>query len=725
MTIARFRLTAGPSVPEDGDWWTDLEVSLDVQGLCPEARRVEADQDPADRAASDREDSDQDQEASDEKASDQVDPEKAKSLRETLTAMRPQATPADREAAGDLLMACLTPGRVGLLWRRVRVCGTQAEPLRLSVEIDVPQLRPLPWELLRGDLTWFFHDPRFLCSRLRAGGGPGAGPGGAPAHGSQLGPLRVLVVVCNPDDGKDRADEERARIAAALGITPCAHVQFLEGPTRVTLVDELNTWHPHVLHFIGHGMPAVAGDEAALPINWARDGVESGRENWRLESSIVHELLESWQPRLVVLSACRTAADLQDRRGGLAEAFLAARVGAVVSMLADIDSPVCAVFADELYRQVARGTPIDRAVREARQMLRDSYTKEGFWALPALAASGDPKGVLAIHHAQTRAAVDHLCDGKGYRDLKLFVDRSEERRTAWRALDPSESVSHRRLLVVSGASWNTDYPHTGKTLFTLSCLVTCFLRGHRITYVDLRSRLPADGGSSPRKGNKDWLELLRAVRTACLDSSQAETWRPEDFSRFNAELNALVKGRIPLPEQGGDAGSTGVVEDEGGAFDENVGRSDERRRRIFRVFLETLTPPGDDRVHVLALDHADRLTDWDCRQIVYPELIEPVAGGTAPGALRLLLVATPTWIGKALPEQDSGLWGPPLTLRDFDCAHLMRLADEFCERAGLHSAEARGVFAGYRPTLARGVPVQMFGSIGDSLIKLKEQGEPL
>ncbi|MFB7615912.1 CHAT domain-containing protein [Kitasatospora sp. NPDC056181] len=708
-------------MPEGGDWWTDLEVSLHVQGLCPEARRVEADQHPADRAASD-------EGASDEKASDQVDPEKAKSLLGTAAAMRPHATLADREGAGGLLMACLTPGRVGLLWERAQVCGTSAEPLRLSIEIAVPQLRPLPWELLRDDGEWLFYSPDFLCARRWAGDGSRARRGRVVTQGSQLGPLRVLVVVCNPDDGKDRSDEERVRIAAALGITPCAHVQFLEAPTRPVLAKELKTWHPHVLHFIGHGMPAVAGDEAALPINWVPDGVESGRECWKLTSSIVHELLAQWQPRLVVLSACGTAADLQDRRGGLAEAFLAARVGAVVSMLADIDSPVCAVFARELYREVADGAPVDHAVREARQTLSEEYTEEGHWALPVLATSGDPATALAIHHAPPRAAVDALCKGKRYQHLELFVDRSEERRTAWRALDPSESVSDRRLLVVSGASWNTDYPHTGKTLFTLSCLVTCFLRGHRITYVDLQSRMPADGGTSPRKGKrkgkKNWLELLRAVRAACLDGSQAETWRPEDFSRFNAELNALVRGFAPVPEQGG-AGNTGVVEDEGGSFDENVGRSDERRRRIFRVFLETLTPPGDDRVHVLALDHADYLTEWDCRQMVYPELIEPVAAGTAPGALRLLLVATPNWIGKALPERDSSLWGPPLTLRDFDCAHLMRLADEFCERAGLHSAAAREVFAGYRPTLSRGVPVQMFGSIGDWLIKLKAQGEPL
>ncbi|MFF7993877.1 CHAT domain-containing protein [Kitasatospora xanthocidica] len=675
-------------------------------------------------------------------AVEDLDLAEAAGCAEELTGVLGPGTPDQRrKAAGERLFALLTPGTVGTLWGRVRAGaraeGTGADPVRLSLEIAIEDLRRLPWELLRDGGTWIFHDPKLLVSRRHApdrapveegsagAAGSGAAGTGEP-EGGELGPLRVLLVVCNPLDRTDLADQERARVSAALGASPGrAHLQVLEGPPHHRLFDEVRTWRPHVLHFIGHGMPAVPGASAALPFNWAtRQNAEiDPKTQWSLESEDIAELLDEWRPRLVVLNACRTAADPVDRLGGLAHAFLAAEAEAVVSMQADIDSPAGVAFAGALYREVARGLAVDRAVHTARRELRNTYSQEGYWALPVLATQRDPEAALAIRFVPTERSITTLCENSLYRDLKLFVDRADERRVAWRALDPVGPQEDRPLLVISGHS-QVGSRCTGKTWFTRSCLLSCFLHGHRITYVDLDSRPPGEAGGEPGSTHKDWLGLLRAVRDGCLDESQPEPLRPEAFSAFNAELNALVAGVAPVTA--GGAGSAvagpgealaGPVEDQWQPFDEQVGQADRRRAGIFRAFLDALhaADPDPGRVHVLALDHAEFLLPEMCRQAVCPELIEPIARGReAP--LRLLLVATQDWIDRgALPREDSGWWQPVLTLRDFPEQEYLRLADEYCQRAGLDFAETRvrQVFEGYRALVSGqgGVAVDLFREI--------------
>ncbi|GAB7187266.1 hypothetical protein ATKI12_7097 [Kitasatospora sp. Ki12] len=717
MTSVRFRLAPGPPEPA-GTGDGPARVGLRVAGLEPGPPR---------------------------EAVEDLDLAEAAGCAEDLTGvLGPGTTDQRRKAAGERLFALLTPGTVGALWGRVRAGAraedTGADPVRLSLEIAVEDLRRLPWELLRDGGSWIFHDPRLLVSRRHApahlpvpgfpgaegdGDGNGEAPADAgrrPAGPAELGPLRVLLVVCNPLDRTDLADQEHATIAAALGTSPGrAHLQVLEGPSHQRLFDEVRTWRPHVLHFVGHGMPAVEGAAAALPFNWAtRENPEvDPKEQWSLESEDIAELLDEWRPRLVVLNACRTAADPVDKLGGLAHAFLEAEAEAVVSMQADIDSPAGVAFACALYREVVKGLAVDRAVHTARRELRNRFSEQGYWALPVLATQRDPEAALAIRFVPTERSITTLCENSLYRDLKLFVDRADERRVAWQALDPVGPQEGRPLLVISGQS-RVGSRCTGKTWFTRSCLLSCFLHGHRITYVDLRSRPSGGAGGEPGSTHKDWLGLLRAVRDGCLDDSQPEPMRPEAFSAFNAELNALVAGAVPVTAGPGAAPAEPVA-DQGRPFDEQVGQADRRRAGIFRAFLDALhaADPDPDRVHVLALDHAEFLLPEMCRQAVYPELIEPVAR-RREAPLRLLLVTTKDWIDRgALPPEDGGWWQPVLTLGDFPDRDYLRLADEYCQRAGLNFAaeEVRGAFEGYTKMISRrgGVAVDLFRTIRQTL----------
>ncbi|MFI9325086.1 CHAT domain-containing protein [Kitasatospora aureofaciens] len=397
------------------------------------------------------------------------------------------------------------------------------------------------------------------------------------------------------------------------------------------------------------------------------------------------------------MNACRTAADPVDRLGGLAHAFLDQKTEAVVSMQADIDSRASVVFAGALYRSVAKGLSVDRAVHAARRKLRNDYAQQGYWALPVLATHCDPESVLAIRSVPTEQSFARLCKQPPYSGLELFVDRADERRKVWRALDPADPADDRPLVVIDGYS-KVQSRYTGKTWFTLCCLLSCFVHGHRITYVNLSSRLPGGDGGEPGNTNKDWLDLLRAVRAACVDDSQPEPLPAEAFSGFNAELNALVEGAVAVTAEAGDAAAAGPVVDQGKAFNEQVGQADKRRERIFRAFLEALHAASPDRVHVLALDHAEVLLPVPCREIVYPQLIAPIARGQE-SPLRLLLVATREWMTTrvALPPEHHGQWEPLLTLGDFPPSEYLRLADEYCERAGLDFAKAavRNAFEGY------------------------------
>ncbi|MDT0479744.1 CHAT domain-containing protein [Streptomyces doebereineriae] len=628
------------------------------------------------------------------------------------TVLGPGGTEEQRQDLGDALFALLTPGAVGQLWTEALQVGGPAQPaMRMRIEIAVEDLRRLPWELSRDRNRWLFNHSKLLATRQHAGTGDEwqQDEDDSPDRFQKarpLGPLRVLLVICDPADHKALANSETARVGAALGMKPGRwHVQVLDGPTRGDLFKEVRTWQPHILHFIGHGMPAVKGIPAGMPFNWST-GHSSGERRWWLTSEDIMELLDKWQPRLVVLNACQTATDRTDRLGGLAHAFLEAEAEAVVSMQADIDSPACVRFAAELYKEMASGHAVDTAVYAGRRELREEHTNKNYWALPALVTRGDPESVLAIRQVPSDSSIARLCDHRPYLDQILFVDRAEKRRTAWKVLCPSK-YADRPLLVVSG---------TGKTWFTVSCLLNCFVHGHRVTYVDLARRVPDYDGGPLGPENKDWLSMLRAVRAGCLDESQPEPFPENAFNGFNAALNAELVGTTTVATD--EATAPELVTDQGQSFNEDAGHSDERKKRIFRAFLDDLYAASPDRVHVLALDQAQFLQSEPCKQTVYPELIKRIARHEeAP--LRMVLVASEGWIRSTLPEDTSGLWEPIVELGGFEQREFMRLAEEYCERAGLNFAQEKEVFEGYCKRLGKhGAPVDLLCSIRRTLVRL-------
>src|SRR6202012_5700436 len=111
--------------------------------------------------------------------------------------------PAQRAAAADRLSAAVFSSQVGELWRSAAELAAAGHRLRVRLDIRPDRLRALPWELLRWDGQGSF--PRKHLSAWR-------GPEPQRAGDDERGPVRVLLVVCNPLDNRVKADEELAMI---------------------------------------------------------------------------------------------------------------------------------------------------------------------------------------------------------------------------------------------------------------------------------------------------------------------------------------------------------------------------------------------------------------------------------------------------------------------------------------------------------------------------------
>ncbi|MFD9461587.1 CHAT domain-containing protein [Streptomyces sp. NPDC060027] len=581
----------------------------------------------------------------------------------------------DRESAGEQLYTALLGGALAREWLSAAGEGLRR---RVRLEVEPPELRVLPWELLRNQGSWLWRRPEVVWRR-----GCGTGPRG-PAPDAELGPLRVLVVICTPPhDDRLLAEQELATVSGALERSPGrTYLEVLDAPAdAAVLAERIDRLQPHVVHYIGHGMPRAGVGSPVLVFAPAEAG-RSGVGTWELEAGAIADLT-TWKPLLVVLNACHTGkADPADWVGGMAQAFLAAGARAVVSMQDDIASPCAVAFSRTFYEQLGADRPVDEAVAAARSELARRAPRSGAWALPVLLTSGDPRSVLPIAYAPPpTASVQDILRCKQYVDLGRFVGRTDERRQAWWALDrPGQSPdsADRPLLVISGHS-QANFARTGKSWLTNWCLITWFLRGHRVVSVNLGAQpVPSlqVGDSNAYTKHKDWLTTLRLIRQEATSPDQLCPLPAQAFGEFNAVLNHLVEAPV-LPN-----GTLEPADDEGRRFDDEIGDPyDRRKERIVGAFLHALQKASDGRPLVIALDHAESIMQGAFTQVLYKWLVRPIAYGQAP-PLRLILVAPDSWVGPTLPEADSHMI-TRVRVGDFDSAQFMRLARLYGSRLGV------------------------------------------
>jgi len=382
-------------------------------------------------------------------------------------------------AAGQALLNSVSSGNLAGAWT---AGGEQARHLMLDVR--PPELRNLPWELLRDQRQrWLFSDRERPAMRARL-------PFKVELTAMPV-PVRLLVVLGDPADTDLGADDEIDGIYEGLRRVPGGwQVEVLHGPRMEDLRTSFAEMAPHVLHFIGHG--TTQGGEPALE-------VRNATGHWALTAGFIANALKGAPPpRLVVLNACRTSeGGPQELLWGVTDGFLQNGAAAVVSMQGAIARDPAVRFSTELYRLLASGAAVDAAVAGARfevQWTGGFHPRD--WALPSLTVQADPATILRLRHPVDPDGV--LAERDDFDDVCWMVDRSREHRSIWQRFAPDigEAAAGADLLFVTGV------PRVGKSALVRSWVLTCRLR-----------QLPAVYAELPRK-NIDWSELLERIASA-------------------------------------------------------------------------------------------------------------------------------------------------------------------------------------------------------------------
>jgi hypothetical protein len=186
-------------------------------------------------------------------------------------------------------------------------------------------------------------------------------------------PLRILIVVSKPEGlGIVNADPVIETIKELKGRLPHAiATDELPQPTKRSLAQKVNTFRPHVLHFIGHGQ--YKGEGGSLALVMERD---QKTPLWISDVDLA-DCFADYQPRLIFLHACEGAhTESYEAFRGVALQLVYSKVPAVVAMQYPIENNVANSFADKFYQSLGEGKPIDVAVQDGRLELA-MYLNEG------------------------------------------------------------------------------------------------------------------------------------------------------------------------------------------------------------------------------------------------------------------------------------------------------------------------------------------------------------
>ena len=599
------------------------------------------------------------------------------------------------ERVGTLLFDVLNRPGVAPLWKQERDTAwagrVQSEQekhpaLRMLLDVRAPELRLLPWELIRTGKNSLAQQAWWPLVRWQASQQPLAEA--APLQW----PFRVLVVIgCSEDD---KAIDWREELWALLESVsqlrrePGAggdtidllwhkiDVEFFECrlPKRIkdrdvgpkeALEQRLTEFQPHVLHFLGHGVPGDATQKAALKLFDARPTV---LENELLTTKELYGWLAPAPPRLAIINACRTA-NLSDLEGtwAVADALVDAEVAGVIGMQGDVRGDAAARFAAGLYAALTRGMTIDSAVVEGRRrMLMTAPDDERDWALPTVVLRTLPERVLPMEEDSPLAIKRQIVSDPSLKIVEGFVGRRDERRRLRQGAEARATVPQTsKLLMVLGES------QVGKTWLVWRCLEGCLLRGHLVVNISFKDQ----------RRSFNAIDVFRLIRGT--ENEPAGVLRPnlyQQFDPFNAALYHLLRGKVvPL--------TPGPERDDGIDFKLGVAHQD-TLKQAGELFRQCLRKLAANRLVVIVLDHIADLSGvgivpeelrpgGDLRR----ELIDPIANGDIKN-VRLILTAGASQL-KALGLSDLAALGTDCELQWFVPADWELLAREFTVDRGL------------------------------------------
>ncbi len=293
----------------------------------------------------------------------------------------PWSSSGDLAADGQRLFnALLADAQVREAWGQARGQAPQRR-IRLRIDPTAAELHALPWELLHDGASLLSAHADTPFSRYLPIAQPWSG-------GIDRRPIKVLIVISNPDDLESKYDLPQADVALEEEILEAAfekidpkemQIDFLDEPITLERLEEKIRQGYHLLHFLGHGAFNARRGQAALYLQG-----EDGHAQRVIDEEFVGMLArQGVQPRLVFLAACQSATrSTADAYLGLGPKLVSAGVPAVVAMQDTVTVKTARKFSAAFYQRLLEHGQPDRAVNEARSTLLTSGRPDA--AVPVL-----------------------------------------------------------------------------------------------------------------------------------------------------------------------------------------------------------------------------------------------------------------------------------------------------------------------------------------------------
>ena len=275
---------------------------------------------------------------------------------------------------GTKLYQALFPNQINARFHAtIASAKATQQSVRLRLIFESPQLASLPWEFLYDERTNTFlaNNTDTVLSRYI----------NVPLQKRDIKaatlPLKVLLVISTPTDlaTLDVAGEEKL-IQSALKKhieTGKIELDVLQSATRRNIQEKLRENNYNVFHFIGHG--TFENNKGYIILV-----DENGKSKYMDDETFANFFLgdraafpnpkENRHLGLVILNSCQGAkvSSFQTFTGG-ASNLVRRGIPAVVAMQYSISDNTAKLFADEFYRTLALGYPVDAAIQTTRNAI--------------------------------------------------------------------------------------------------------------------------------------------------------------------------------------------------------------------------------------------------------------------------------------------------------------------------------------------------------------------
>jgi CheY-like chemotaxis protein len=265
---------------------------------------------------------------------------------------------------GNKLFQALFPTAIrGHLRATMAGAAASERGVRLRLIFEDPELAALPWEFLydADTNTFLGNDTQTALSHYID----------VPLQRREIRaaqpPLKILLVIASPKDlpQLDAAGEERLiREALARHINEGRiELDVLDQATIRNINQKLHEKPYNVLHFIGHG--AFENEKGFIALV-----DEDGKARLLDDENFANFFLGNRNLGLVVLNSCEGAEVSSNQIfAGIAPHLVRRGIPAVVAMQYSILDSTAKLFADEFYRTLALGWPVDAAIQATRNAI--------------------------------------------------------------------------------------------------------------------------------------------------------------------------------------------------------------------------------------------------------------------------------------------------------------------------------------------------------------------